>query len=263
MDMKTNKLKQQYESIAEYFNRPVSAVFMKKAGFHNKYARKEEALKITTAKMRIAQKYMAIFFLLPFVKMIGISGSVGAYTPQKDDDIDIVFVVRKNSLWLTRFLDFVILNALGVRRHRNPKTCKNMLCINLYLSYENLQLPSHDIYTAFQLINIIPIFGKRTYHTLLSANKFWLQKFIISKDIFSCDLNVYSRFVNTCKDALYYITYPFTLLINCGLKIIQTIKLKTHDPNEWSYSDNHISTYRQNVRQNVLDYINSRHRENN
>jgi len=257
MNMKTSKLEQQYTKIAEYFNCPVSAVFMKKAGFHDQYITNVDALKISKNKIYIAQKYLAIFYLFPFVKMIGISGSVGSYTPREEDDIDIVFVVRKDALWLTRFLDFVILNAWGVRRRRNSENNKNKLCINLYLSYENLYLPNQDIYTAFQLFNVIPIYGEQTYSKLLNKNKSWLQRFIIDKTVFSYEPTFRSRFVSNFKNILYYLIYPFVFLINHGLKTFQIAKLKTHDISKWSYSRDHISTYRQDVRKKVLEFINT------
>ncbi|HAI63061.1 TPA: hypothetical protein DCL89_02425, partial [candidate division WWE3 bacterium] len=39
---------------------------------------------------------------IPWIKMIAVTGSLAAYNPEKDSDIDIMIITGKNRVWLTR-----------------------------------------------------------------------------------------------------------------------------------------------------------------
>jgi len=39
---------------------------------------------------------------IPWVKMVAITGSLAAYNPEKDSDIDMMIITKQNRVWITR-----------------------------------------------------------------------------------------------------------------------------------------------------------------
>jgi len=124
----------------------------------------------------IAGKLSAI----PSLLFIGITGGLAAGNVTQDDDIDLVIIVKKNTLFLSRFLILSVLESLGVRRFRNQKNTADTICVNLLFDetalawFENFQ----DIYTAREIAQIFPLFERNsTYHRFLAANS-WIHQFL-------------------------------------------------------------------------------------
>jgi predicted nucleotidyltransferase len=131
-------------------------------------------------KITHAKKYLLLFKLIPWIKMVGITGSIAGGTPRYDDDIDLLIITDSNRLWLTRLLLTLSLNLLGKRRkpQADPRRVNNKFCLNMWLSSENLVEKHQDIYTANELARIIPILDRQyMYKTYLQANS-WMTKFL-------------------------------------------------------------------------------------
>ena len=133
---------------------------------------------ITTRQRRaaIAQRlwpsaihYGRLMAALPFVCMVTITGSLAVNNAEEDADIDYLIVTENDRLWLARA--FIILLVRLAARRGIP------LCPNYIISHRALPLTEHTLYTAHELMQMIPIAGLEIYQQLLQQNQ-WTTQFL-------------------------------------------------------------------------------------
>lgn len=131
-------------------------------------------------KIEKAKRVSRILSYIPTICFIGISGSVAMKNASEQDDIDLFFVTKKHTLWITRFLVSVVLLVLGVRRKKHAQTVTNTVCANMFLSRDAYAFPKEqqNIYIAHEIAQIIPLYSlKHTYDDLINHNK-WIYTFL-------------------------------------------------------------------------------------
>jgi hypothetical protein len=106
---------------------------------------------------------LRIIAALPYVRFVGLSGSIAHLNMDNGGDLDLFIVTRGRRVWSTAVI--VILLAKLLRRRRT-------LCANFIVSDTALTFAQQDLFTASQLINLKPIAGERTFRDVLSANPF-------------------------------------------------------------------------------------------
>lgn len=138
--------------------------------------------KKTNRKLNLARK-LANKYLLSFgdILMVGVTGSVAAGEPGKNDDIDIMIITRKNRLWLTRlYLKWIIWKNKIPHRRYGQKERGDEFCFNLWLDETGLKLPreKRTIQSAVDLIMMKPILNReKTYEKFLMING-WAKKYV-------------------------------------------------------------------------------------
>lgn len=133
--------------------------------------------KISLKKIRDMQGIIKILSFIPSIQLIGISGSLALLHADKQDDSDLFFITRKNTMWITRLLVYFFLQIMGRKRKRNNNA--HALCANMFLDESDLQTikEKQSLYTAHEVLQVVPIINKNnTYEKFLLANK-WIQKF--------------------------------------------------------------------------------------
>jgi hypothetical protein len=123
---------------------------------------------------KIAKKFSDILF-------IGISGSVAAGYPKKDDDIDLFLITKKNCLWINRFRLrlFIYINRIPHRKF-NKQQKPDQFCFNIWMDEQKLNINSQkqNLKNAMDLILLIPILNKNySYERLIKAND-WAKKYV-------------------------------------------------------------------------------------
>ena len=128
--------------------------------------------KIAIAK-EFVEKYLS---KIGDILMVGVTGSVAAENPKKEDDIDLMIITKKNFLWKTRLKIFLIFWQNKIP-HR---TEKDNICINLWLDETALTMPrsKQSLKNAMDLILMKPIFNKNeTYEKFILANA-WAKRYV-------------------------------------------------------------------------------------
>jgi hypothetical protein len=129
--------------------------------------------RLRTARARalwpVAYRFGHRLAALPFVRMVGVSGSLAANNPDADADVDYVIVSVPRRLWLVR--------AGAVAMVRIARRAGAHLCPNYLLSTRALTLAHRDLYTAHELLQVTPIAGDCVYQQLRSANA-WTARFL-------------------------------------------------------------------------------------
>ena len=107
---------------------------------------------------------------LPFVRMVAVIGSLtmdNVRSPR--DDIDLFVVTAEGRVWLTRALVIVVVRLAVLARLD--------LCPNYLLSTRRLAMSADDLFTARELSQMIPLYGRGTFADLLAANR-WLALYL-------------------------------------------------------------------------------------
>jgi len=131
-------------------------------------------------KMRRALWVTQKLSRIPSLLFVGISGGLAVGNVTKDDDIDLVVIVKENTLFMSRFLVLIALEIIGVRRSRNQQYTSDTICVNLLFDETALGwFAKHkDMYTAREIGQIVALFDRNnTYKRFIHANK-WIGEFL-------------------------------------------------------------------------------------
>ncbi len=135
--------------------------------------------KIYQQKLQIAHKAANLLKIIPTIQLIAVSGSLAAGKPQKNSDIDLFIVCSPDSVWLSRFFSVLVLRLFHLHRkrvNRNNLLVKNSICLNMFLDTNKLQIKNQNIYSAREILQIIPIINKgEVYEKFLHTN-IWSSK---------------------------------------------------------------------------------------
>jgi hypothetical protein len=141
---------------------------------------RKQRQKWSREKIKIAQKAAEWFKIIPFIKMVAVTGALAIENSPSDDDIDLLIVTAKNRLWLTRLLAVLLIEVIGKRRRPKDKEFKDKICLNMFLSEEGLAVPvkERNLYTAHEVVQMKKLWDKdEMYQKFLGAN-WWVEGFL-------------------------------------------------------------------------------------
>ena len=119
---------------------------------------------------RTARALSAVLAHLPFVRMVAVIGSLSMDNVRSAaDDIDVLIITAPRRVWLAR--------ALVVGLVRLAALARVDLCPNYVLSTRRLSMTMDDLFTAHELTQMRPLYGRRSFTDLLAANR-WLEAFL-------------------------------------------------------------------------------------
>ena len=112
--------------------------------------------------MPYALRYGRILGALPFVRMAALTGSLAVLNVSKNADFDYMLVTAKGRVWTAR--------AFALLLNRLVRPFGHTICPNLIVSETALEWPLPDLYSARELVQMIPIAGRDVYRNLMQAN---------------------------------------------------------------------------------------------
>jgi hypothetical protein len=115
---------------------------------------------------RRARRFVRVLRLLPFVRMIAITGALAMNNSAAGDDIDVLIVTAPDRVWLTR--------ALAIALVYVGKLCGDTLCPNYVISERALILERHTLFVAHEFVQMVPVYGLDVYDHMHAANR-WIQ----------------------------------------------------------------------------------------
>ena len=140
---------------------------------------RREREKISKRKLEIAKKGARIISLIPFVKMVAITGALAMGNAKVSSDVDLFIICERGSLWITRLITILLLDTLGVPRNAGGRVERDKLCLNMWLDERDLIWDRKDrnFYTAHEIAQIIPLTNKdNTYERFIRQNR-WIGDF--------------------------------------------------------------------------------------
>lgn len=118
----------------------------------------------------VAVRYGEAIAHLPFVRMVAVTGALAVDNSDADDDIDYLIVTAPGRLWLCR--------AMIIRFVVRPAARRGVtLCPNYLLSERALARFEHDLFTAHEIVQMVPVSGYDVYERICRLNG-WAARFL-------------------------------------------------------------------------------------
>ena len=161
-------------------NEKLSGLIFEKKGFYFLRGREiivEERLKrnkIAEEKYKIAKK--AVFWLrfIPFVRMVLVTGRLAMKNTEKESDVDLLVVIRKNHIFTGRILVTGLVHLLGIRRH--GENISDRVCLNYFVTDQSLEIGDKNIFSSSEYYFSQPIFGGEVFKKFRAVNS-WIESF--------------------------------------------------------------------------------------
>ncbi|WPU91332.1 hypothetical protein SNE25_18605 [Mucilaginibacter sabulilitoris] len=133
--------------------------------------RRNEGNQKAAEMVKTARKVGDILIKFPYVRGIAISGSLSKNYADDESDIDLFIITAPNRLWIARTLMhfFKKLTFLVNKEH--------YFCMNYYIDEQSLEIEEKNIYTATEVVTLIPIQGDITFADFFTANA-WTRGFL-------------------------------------------------------------------------------------
>ncbi len=139
-----------------------------------------ERYEISADKLAKAKVISKVLSFIPTIKYIGVSGSLSMNNASLSDDIDLFFITRKNTLWMTRFFVNITLLVMRQKRGRHNRYAKDKICPNMFMDESRLTFTSKQrtLYIAHEIVQLRSVEDKYgSYQSILQKNK-WIQDYL-------------------------------------------------------------------------------------
>lgn len=135
---------------------------------------------VSRTMLRRAQLLSSRLSRIPFVKAIYLTGSLAMHNSTTHSDIDLFIITQEGRLWTTRLVLTIYTTLLGLRRYPGSLKTQDKLCLNLYLTPASYLLPQskQNLYTAYELVQAVPVYDPTDTRASLLATNSWIQKYL-------------------------------------------------------------------------------------
>ncbi len=111
-----------------------------------------------------AKSYSSLIALFPFVRAVFISGSLSKGYMDEKSDIDYFIITEPKRLWLCRTLLVLYKKLILLNSHKH-------FCVNYFIDSANLEIPDKNIFTATELVFILPMYNGELYRRFRKTNR--------------------------------------------------------------------------------------------
>jgi hypothetical protein len=113
---------------------------------------------------KIAHRVSRLIAAFPFVRAVFLSGSISKDFMAEDSDIDYFIVTKPGRLWLARTLLVAFKKLFLLNSHK-------YFCVNYFVDTDNLQIEERNLFTATELVFLIPTYGPDIYSEFRAQNQ--------------------------------------------------------------------------------------------
>lgn len=110
---------------------------------------------------------------LPFVQMVAVTGSLAVNNVGAHVDVDYLIVSANDHLWVCRALVILIVRQAALRGIT--------LCPNYLVTERSLLFTEQNLYTAHEVVQMVPLHGQAVYNTLRKLND-WTTVYLPNAD---------------------------------------------------------------------------------
>ena len=120
--------------------------------------------------MNKANTYAGLIHQFPFVRSVCISGSLSKGCVDEQGDIDYFIITEPQRLWITRSLLIAFKKLFLFNRHK-------YFCVNYFIDTQHLHIPDKNLFTATELLTLLPMSGFEVYNNLIKENS-WAYNYL-------------------------------------------------------------------------------------
>lgn len=151
-----------------------------KNGFYFLVGREElvasriERERISVAKLKGMKRLAFLLAYVPYIRMIGATGSLAMKNGGKGSDWDMFVVLRSGKIWIGRTLLTLFLQLIGKRRH--GRKINDRACLNYFVTDDNLEIGTKDLFSAHEYRFLIPLISFGTFQSFERKNR-WIETY--------------------------------------------------------------------------------------
>ena len=192
---------------------------------------KIERQKISDQKWRKTRKIICWLQIIPYLRLVAISGSAALSNARKNSDIDLLIIAKHKRIWTVRFFLTLFIHLIGKRRH--AKKTKDRLCLNHYVTDQSLKINFPSLYNAQTYAHLIPVLEveQDIYKKFQQANK-WIKDYLFvypKQEIPDQRQIKKSKFLRKIAKFQEFVLDTFIgSILEKIFKIIQKISIKIH-----------------------------------
>jgi len=128
--------------------------------------------KISVGKINKLVRIAKWLRLIPFIKMIGMTGALAMKNAKVKSDLDILIVFKNGKIWTGRTLATLFLHIIGKRRYGTKII--NRVCLNFFVTDDSLEIITKDLFSASEYMFLFPLYGWQTYERFQIKNQ-WIK----------------------------------------------------------------------------------------
>lgn len=159
--------------------------------------------------LKIKRMKRTIFWLkmVPFVRMILVTGRLAMKNAQVKSDWDVLIVLKENRIWIGRTMVTMVTHFMGKRRHHNKIT--NRVCLNYFITTNSLEIRNKDFYSASEYFFCFPLFDGKNYYHKFQIRNAWIRKYkpnyylALAKHLSSSQDSYFTKFTRLILENLF------------------------------------------------------------
>lgn len=121
-----------------------------------------------TKLLKVAEKVGNLLIKFPYVRGLAISGSLSKNFADDNSDIDWFIITAANRLWIARTLLHLFKKTTFMFNKQHH------FCMNYFVDEAGLQIEEKNIYTATEVVTLMPLQGDDVFSKFFSANAWTL-----------------------------------------------------------------------------------------
>ena len=131
---------------------------------------RRRARRASSARLWIrARRFVRVMAILPFVRMVGITGALAMDNSAPGDDIDVMIVAASRRAWTARLFVVALVYA--------GKLFGHTLCPNYVITEDALELETRDLFAAHEFAQMVPVYGFAVYDRMRQVNR-WVYDYL-------------------------------------------------------------------------------------
>lgn len=131
--------------------------------------RRRKGNELAVKRIKTARRVSGFISRFPFIRGILLSGSISKGFMEEDSDIDYFVITHPNRVWFSRLMLMLFKKIFLFNS-------KKIFCINYFVDSENLEIEEKNIFTATEIVTLLPTFGKEIYDEFYEKN-YWIKHY--------------------------------------------------------------------------------------
>ena len=137
----------------------------------------------------VASRYLYVW--VPYLRYVGLNGSLAQGVASVNSDIDLMVVAEPGHIFTVRFFVVTMTALVGIKRTQNK--IAGRLCINYFVTSDNLDIKPHNKKVAQWYKNMVPMVDddisnlksqksklhhkNQNFHNLIKERNRWMRKY--------------------------------------------------------------------------------------
>jgi predicted nucleotidyltransferase len=137
--------------------------------------RRHNGNKLALEHLKTAQHVSKFLSGFPYVKAVAVSGSLSKNFATNKTDIDFFIITAANRLWIARTCMHLYKKLTFLTGRQN------WFCMNYYVDEEAMEIKEKNIFTAMEIVTLLPMYGKDCLDEFIKINK-WTDSYFPLKN---------------------------------------------------------------------------------